>query len=165
MFNRRLSRDLSRRVENLSDNELEDWALVYALTQRDWYRKSMSRARHSFQAVEFSALIFASIVTVLAALNVRAWVTASIAALVTFLSGLRQLGLWHENWPAFSEAWAQVNALVNSYRVLPVEERSPDRQQRLVQAVDEVVLAETRRWRQTRLNMLQSRKAGERPGS
>jgi hypothetical protein len=158
MFNRRQDRNLSRRVENLSDNELEDWALNYALSKRDWYRKSKARARHSFQAVELSALLLASIVTVLAALNVRAWLTASIAALVTFLSGLRQLGLWHENWPAFSEAWAQISALVSSYRVLPVEERSADRRQQLVQAVDEVVLAETRRWRQSRLNVLQNRK-------
>jgi hypothetical protein len=125
----------------------------------------MGRARRTFQVVELSALFLASIVTVLAALNARAWVTASIAALVTFLSGLRQLGLWHENWPAFSEAWAQVNALVNNYRVLPAKDRSSDKQQQLVQAVDEVVLAETRRWKQSRLNALRNRKVGEKPGS
>jgi hypothetical protein len=161
MSDRRLGQEIVRRMDALSDADLEDWALIYALSQRNWYRKHMNRERHWFQSVEISALLLASTVTVLAALSVRPWVTASIAALLTILSGARQLTLAHENWPAFADAWAQVNALVSSYRVLPVEERSTDRQQQLVRAVDDVVLAETRRWKQSRLATLYGNKTGK----
>jgi hypothetical protein len=163
MSDRRLRREITRRVENLSDSDLEDWALVYAINQRDWYRNHMRRDRNLFISVEFSALFLASIVTVLAALNVRPWLTASIAALLTFLSGFRQLALYQETWPAWADAWAQVNALASAYRVLPVEERSTDKQRQLVQAVNDVVLNETRRWKQTRLGGLRGRKDEDNP--
>ena len=161
MSDRSLRREIIRRVETLSEADLEDWALLYCVSERDWYRQSMKRGRYLFVSVEYSALFLASIVTVLAALNVRPWLTASIAALVTFLSGFRQLSLYQENWPAMADAWAQVNALISAYRVLPVADRSPDRQRELVQSVDGVVLAETQRWKQTRLGALREKRAGE----
>jgi len=52
----------------------------------------------------------------------------------------------HENWLAFGRAWADLQAAVNDYRLLPSDQRDEDAQKRLVARVNEVTTAETGRW-------------------
>jgi hypothetical protein len=140
----------------LTEEDLADRALVHALVQADWYRASMRRTRQRFLILEGGALLLAGAATVLAALSAPAWLTAGVAALVTFLAGLRRVVNWHDDWLAFSEAWAEASGIITKYRLLPVAERTPDRQQELVSTVDALVLTETRSWGRRRRELTQA---------
>jgi Protein of unknown function (DUF4231) len=150
---RRRRQELTQRVERLTAEEEEDWALVYAWTRSNWYDKKQLHYHRWYRAAETSALTAASVVTVLAALGVQAWITASVAAFVTVVTGIRRIGLFQENWAEYSDAWAQLNALVSEYRVLPINARSLDEQQKLVRTVDALIIRETQRWKQRRLSV------------
>ena len=144
---RKLARRVESLVSSLSDEELRDWALVYAFKQLRYYRTLSNRYAVLYRSVEVAALLLASVVTVLAALNVRAWVTASIAAAVTFLTGFRQINLLHENWISCIDAHTRLNSLVNEYRVLPAADRSNAKGQQLVEEADKVVAERVRIWK------------------
>jgi hypothetical protein len=151
LVNRRKRRELRRRVESLvgllSDDEMNDWALVYAFRQLHRYRTLTNRYAVLYRSVEAIALLLASIVTVLAALNARPWVTASIAALVTFLTGFRQINLLDQNWISCADASIQLDSLVSKYRVLPATDHSNDKRQQLVEETDKVIAARIRIWK------------------
>jgi hypothetical protein len=150
---RRRRHELTQRVECLSAEEEKDWALLYAWTRSNWYDKKQLHYHRWYRAAETSVLTAASVVTVLAALGVQAWITASVAAFVTVVTGIRRIGLFQENWAEFADVWAQLNALVSEYRVLPIQAHPLDEQQKLVKAVDALIIRETQRWKQRRLNV------------
>jgi hypothetical protein len=149
---RRRRRELARRVVFLTAEEEKDWALVYAWTRSNWYEKKQHRYHSWYRAAETSALTAASVVTVLAALRVQAWITASVAAFVTVVTGVRRVGLFRENWAEYADAWVQLNALVSEYRAIPIQARSVNEQQKLVKEVNALMISETQRWKQRRLN-------------
>lgn len=144
------SRTVRRRLDELeralSQDDLDDWALVHARVRTDWYRRNMNLARVRFLALESGALLLAGAATVLAALSAPAWLTATIAGAATFLTGLRRVVSFHEDWLSRSEAWAQGSALLAQYRLLAPDERTPEKRRELVAAIDELVLTETRSW-------------------
>lgn len=156
---RKESRALRRRLQQidqvLSDEDLVDRALVHAMVQADWYRSSMRRTHVRYLALESGSLLLAGAATVLAALSAPAWITASVAAAVTFLAGMRRIVSWHEDWLAFSEAWAKASSLIASYRLLDAAERTPAKRQQLVTAIDSLVLTETRSWGRRRRDRVQ----------
>jgi hypothetical protein len=137
---------LIRLDRELSEDDLADRALVHALVQADWYRASMRRTRVRYLTLEAGSLLLAGAATVLAALSAPAWLTATTAALFTFLAGLRRVVSWHDDWLAASEAWARATSLIARYRLLPAAERSPEKQQELVATIDDLVISETRSW-------------------
>jgi hypothetical protein len=149
---RRRRLELAQRVEFLTAEEEKDWALVYAWTRSNWYEKKQQHYHRLYRAAETSALTTASVVTVLAALSVQAWITASVAAFVTVVTGIRRIGLFQENWAEYADAWAQLNALVSEYRAIPIQARSIDEQRKLVREVNALIISETQRWKQRRLN-------------
>jgi hypothetical protein len=102
--------------ESIGEDDLADRALVHALVRADWYRTSMRRNRVRYLLLEAGALLLASAATVLAALSAPAWITATVAATVTFLAGLRRIVAWHDDWVAHAEAWTQSMALIAQYR-------------------------------------------------
>ena len=139
-------RKLLQIEQNLETDEFGDRALVHAWVRMDWYRANMKAPRYGFMALETGALLLAGVTTVLAALSAPAWITATVAAAVTFLAGMHRIVSWDENWLAFSEAWAKLATLVSQYRILPKKERTEQRQLELVSKVDAVVLRETQGW-------------------
>jgi hypothetical protein len=143
----------------LSEDDLADRALVHAMVQLDWYRSQMRSTRTKYVLSEAGALFLAGAATVLAALSAPAWITATTAALVAFLSGLRRIVSWHDDWVAASEARAQATAAVAQYRLLPAAERTPERQRELVAAIDALVLEETRSWGRRRREKVQAEPA------
>jgi len=130
----------------LTEDDLTDRALVHATVQADWYRASMRKARIRYLTIESGSLLLAGAATVLAALSAPAWLTATTAASVAFLAGLRRIVSWHDDWLAHSEAWAKSNGTIAAYRLLPVAERTRERQEELVSAIDDLILTETRSW-------------------
>jgi hypothetical protein len=141
-----LRREVRRRDAQLQDEELHDWALMHALNRLDWYARHRTRTRVAYQALEVTTFVLAALTTVFAALQVRPVVTALSAAATTISQGVRRSFAWHEDWLAFSDAWADINRCVGQYRVLALDARTTELQQRLVAQVDEIVFAETRPW-------------------
>jgi hypothetical protein len=144
---RQFARRVKKAVSSLSDDELNDWALVYAFSQLQRYRTLANRYAVLYRSVEVTALLLACVVTVLAGLSVQAWVTASTAAAVTFLTGFRQINLLHENWVSCQDACTLLNSLVSEYRTLPAGDRSHDKGQQLVHQADKVVEKRVRIWK------------------
>jgi hypothetical protein len=144
----------------LSEEELGDRALVHAMVQLEWYRAQMRATRTKYVLSESGALLLAGAATVLAALSAPAWVTATVAAVVTFLAGLRRIVSWHDDWVAASEARAKAEAEISQYRLLAESERTPERQRELVAAIDALVLDETRSWGRRRREKVQAEPAG-----
>jgi hypothetical protein len=144
----------------LSEEELGDRALVHAMVQLEWYRGQMRRTRTRYVLSESGALFLAGAATVLAALSAPAWITATVAAVVTFLAGLRRIVSWHDDWVAASEARAKAEAEISQYRLLTPDERTQERQRELVAAIDALVLDETRSWGRRRREKVQAEPAG-----
>jgi hypothetical protein len=140
----------------LSEEELEDRALVHAMVQLEWYRGQMRSTRTKYVLSESGALFLAGAATVLAALSAPAWITATVAATVAFLAGLRRIVSWHDDWVAASEARAKATAEISQYRLLAADERTTDRQRELVAAIDALVLNETRSWGRRRREKTQA---------
>jgi hypothetical protein len=143
---RAMRKQLRQIDQSLGEDDLTDRALVHALVQSDWYRSSMRRSRVRYVTLEAGALLLAGAATVLAALSAPAWLTATVAATVTFLAGLRRIVSWHDDWLAAAEAWAGATALVAEYRLLEATERTAEKRRELVAAIDALVLEETRSW-------------------
>jgi hypothetical protein len=153
------SRTVRRRLDELeralSQDDLDDWALVHARVRTDWYRRHMNLSRIRFLALESGSLLLAGAATVLAALSAPAWLTASVAGAATFLAGLRRVVTFHEDWLSRSEAWAEGSALIAQYRLLTPAERTPEKRRELVAAIDALVLTEARGWGRRRREHVQ----------
>jgi hypothetical protein len=146
--------DLAELDRRLTDADLEDRALVHAAAQIGYYQTHMRRNRYRYTILEGGSLLLGSAATVLAALSAPAWVTAVVAATVTFLAGMRRVFNWHADWLANSEAWSRASALFAQYRLLEPVERTPERQRELVRDIDELVVEETRGWGRRRRELL-----------
>jgi len=123
-----------------------DPALALAQRQLDWFARHRNRARATYQANEILILFTTATTTVIAALKVSATATAILAASTVVLVGLYKVLDSHENWLAFGGAWADLQAAVNDYRMLPSNERDEVAQKGLVARVNEIASAETGRW-------------------
>jgi hypothetical protein len=134
------------------ENEQEDpWqasdpALALALKQVRWYARHRNRARRTYLANEILILLTTASTTVMAALDVGATATASVAASTVVLAGLYKVLDTHENWLAYGTAWADLQVAIHEYRLLPADQRDEDARKALVSRVDEVNSAETGRW-------------------
>ena len=155
-MNRAQRRELNEIDERLTEDDMGDRALVHAVSQAEWYKARMRRSRQRYVGSEAGALLLAGAATVLAALSAPAWLTAVVAALVTFLAGLRRIVSWHDDWLEASEARAGAVAEIAKYRLLPPDQRTQERQEQLVTAIDALVLSETRAWGRRRRERAQA---------
>jgi hypothetical protein len=146
--------DLAELDQRLTEADLEDRALVHAAAQIAYYQSRMRRNRFRYTILEGGSLLLASAATVLAALSAPAWVTAVVAATVTFLAGMRRVFNWHSDWLAHSEAWSRASAMLSQYRLLKPAERTGERQRELVRDIDDLVVEETRGWGRRRRELV-----------
>jgi Protein of unknown function (DUF4231) len=146
--------DLDELDRRMTETDLQDRALVHAGAQIAYYLRHMRRNRYRYTVLESGSLLLGSAATVLAALSAPPWVTAAVAATVTFLAGIRRVFNWHADWLAHSEAWSRASALLAQYRLLAPAERSPQRQRELVRDIDDLVVEQTRTWGKRRRELL-----------
>ncbi len=66
-------------------------------------------------------------------------------------------------WLNRAEAWAEGSALIAQYRLLAPAERTQEKRQELVAAIDALVLAETRGWGRRRRDQVRTGAAGATP--
>lgn len=96
--------------------------------------------------LEVLQIIGAAGATLAAGLKAPAWATAVLAAATLIVTGFRQLFHFHDNWLAFSAAWAQLYTAINQYRMLPEGEAKVLAGRALVDRVNSVAEDETRSW-------------------
>lgn len=137
--------------------EAADPPLAIALQRMNWYAKHRARSRVAYMVSEVLLLVAAAATTLAAALQASPWVTASLAAGSLVLTGLRKVFDWHEDWLAFSQAWAELGSAINDYRLLPEDRRDEKAQRRLVNKVNDVVTTETERWSSHRRSLTEAR--------
>src|SRR5260370_2281501 len=89
------------------------------MQQLKWFARHRNRARVTYQVNEILILLTTATTTVTAALKVSAAATAILAASTVVLAGLYKVLDSHENWLAFGSAWADLQAAVNDYPMLP----------------------------------------------
>lgn len=125
---------------------LPDPPLGLALQQLDWYAVHRDRARWGHRVLEVLQILGAAGTTLAAGLQAATWATAGLAAATLVVTGLRQLFHFHDDWLAFSVAWAQLNTAINQYRMLPEGDQRGRAGRALVDRVNSVVEGETRSW-------------------
>jgi hypothetical protein len=72
--------------------------------QFSWYDRAATRNRVSYQSLKVLAIVFGSVVTVLAAVGASPGITASLAAAVVVLEGVQQVFQFHANWISYRAA-------------------------------------------------------------
>ncbi|MEV4317186.1 DUF4231 domain-containing protein [Actinocrispum sp. NPDC049592] len=135
------------RPQNDDDDpwDTPDPALTLATRQQDWYAQHRNRSRIAHMATEILLLLSAAATTLAAALQASAWGTATLAAISLVLTGSRRIFDWHENWIAFGSAWAELRTAIHEH-MLRDDRLSQAAQRKLVNAVNDIVTAETSRW-------------------
>ena len=123
-----------------------DPALALADQQLDWYSRQCDISRRAYLAGEVLLLLVAAATTLAAALQAHPWVTASLAAASLVLVGVRRVFDWHEDWLAFAAAWMELRSAINSYRLLPEDQRDERVRRELVDKVNAVAATEISRW-------------------
>lgn len=136
-----------RQLSNADDlREASEPALALALQQMHWHAQHRNVARWTYQISELLILLATAITTVAAALKASAWVTASLAASTVVLTRLDKVFDAHENWVAYSSAWAALQVAVSDYLLIPADRRDEEARRRLAGTVNEVITNETGRW-------------------
>ena len=112
------------RGQRRGSQRLDPWSqpdppLALALQQLAWYAVHRDWARWGHWVLETLQVLGAAGATLAAGLQAAAWATAVLAAATLVVTGLRQLFHFHENWLAFTVAWAQLHTAINRYRILP----------------------------------------------
>ena len=136
----------SKTSETRDPWQAPDPALALALLQMNWFARHRNIARLTYQVNEILILLTTVTTTVTAALQVSASATAILAASTVVLAGLYKVLDSHENWLAFASAWAELQAVVNDYRMLRSDQRNEDAQRKLIGRVNDISAAETGRW-------------------
>jgi hypothetical protein len=122
----------------------DDRALEYAKKCLRRYKHSMLWTHFLHQATDIGALV-ASIATFLvAASHASNWVTAGLAALTTFLAGIRRLFEPGETWVRVTAAHNEIERAIIFYE--DAQDPTPERRQALLSKVSDVRDAEQQQW-------------------
>jgi hypothetical protein len=113
-----------------------------------WYEHSAKRARIAYRTTRLVAVVVAAAVTVLAASDAPAVLTASLAAVVVVLEGTQQLFQLQVSWIRYREAAETLRRAGHQYaaRVPPYD--TADRRARLAELMDVAITSEGRAWTQ-----------------
>jgi hypothetical protein len=124
----------------------EDPALAVALAQEAWYAVHRDRARYGYWLSEVLLLVAAAATTLAAALSAVPWITAALAATTVVLTGLRKIFDWQAGWISYANSWIEIRRHINSYRLIPEDQRGPAEQKELLRQLDEIASSEISGW-------------------
>lgn len=111
-----------------------------------WYDRAASRNRYGYLGLRLAAVIVGAAVTVLAAVDARPVITATLAALIVVSESAQQLFQFHRNWIEYRA----VAETLRQHGFLYAAQAGPyadgDRRQMLAKALQEVTAAERTSW-------------------
>jgi uncharacterized protein DUF4231 len=113
-----------------------------------WYHRAAARCRWSYQVLKVAALVAGGAVTVLAATDARAAVTASLAAAAVVMEGVQQVFQFHANWLSYRDTAETLRQHALLYAAgLPPYAEPETRRVRLAENVEAVTIRERGHWR------------------
>jgi hypothetical protein len=134
-----------------------DPPLALAEQQMRWYARHRNRSRVAYQISEASILLAAAGTMVTAALQASPLTITSLAAISLILTGSRKIFDWREDWVAYGNAWAELRAAINDYRLLPGDRRGQQARRHLIDKLNEVTSGDTERLASRRHSMAEIR--------
>lgn len=113
------------------------------------YSRGATYNRLAYQVSRVATLLLAATVTVLAAIEAPAALSASLAALIVVIEGMQQLFQWHANWLSYrvSAETLRRHAFAYAARTAPYD--AGDRADRLASTLGDLVERENLGWRGT----------------
>jgi hypothetical protein len=114
--------------------------------QLTWYDTKAGRSQQAYKRLKIVQLVVGATVPVVAALSLPAAVTATLAAIVVLAEGIQQLNQWQTNWVLYRSTAEALQREKFLYYAEAGPYRSPDRDRRLAERVDDVLSRETVKW-------------------
>jgi hypothetical protein len=114
--------------------------------QLGWYDRKSMAAQRAYKRVKLSQLIVGAIVPVVAALQVPAAVTASLAAFVVVAEGAQQLYQWQTNWVLYRSTAETLKHEKYLYLAAAGPYSTDDRQRVLAERLEGLVSQEHAKW-------------------
>jgi hypothetical protein len=113
-----------------------------------WYSHAADRARILHQGLKLLSLLLAAVVTVLAASNAPARITASIAAGIVVIEGIQQLFKFHTNWLRYRVVTEtlRVHGFLYVAHLAPYDGDGPTARSRLGHLLSSVLEDERKQW-------------------
>ncbi len=66
--------------------------------QIDWYNKRSLKSQRLFKTLKLATIVAAAAIPLCAGLQVSAWLTGGLGALIAVLEGIQQLNQYQHNW-------------------------------------------------------------------
>jgi uncharacterized protein DUF4231 len=114
--------------------------------QLAWYDRKSVAAQQAYKRVKLSQLIVGAIVPVVAALQVSAAVTASLAAFVVVAEGAQQLYQWQTNWVLYRSTAETLKHEKYLYLAAAGPYSTDDRHRVLAERLEGLVSQEHAKW-------------------
>jgi hypothetical protein len=114
--------------------------------QLGWYDRKSVAAQQAYKRVKLSQLIVGAIVPVVAALQVPAAVTASLAAFVVVAEGAQQLYQWQTNWVLYRSTAETLKHEKYLYLAAAGPYSTDDRDRVLAERLEGLVSQEHAKW-------------------
>jgi hypothetical protein len=114
--------------------------------QLAWYDGKSMAAQRAYKRVKLSQLIVGAIVPVVAALQVPAAVTASLAAFVVVAEGAQQLYQWQTNWVLYRSTAETLKHEKYLYLAAAGPYSTDDRDRVLAERLEGLVSQEHAKW-------------------
>jgi hypothetical protein len=118
--------------------------------QLDWYDRKSVAAQHAYKRVKLSQLIVGAAVPVIAALQVSAAVTATLAAFVVVAEGAQQLYQWQTNWVLYRSTAEALKHEKYLYLAAAGPYSADDRHRVLAERLEGLVSQEHAKWTEVR---------------
>ncbi|MGH3885620.1 MAG: DUF4231 domain-containing protein [Pseudonocardiaceae bacterium] len=114
--------------------------------QLGWYDRKSMAAQRAYKRVKLSQLIVGAAVPVVAALQVSAAVTASLAAFVVVAEGAQQLYQWQTNWVLYRSTAETLKHEKYLYLAAVGPYSTDDRHRILAERLEGLVSQEHAKW-------------------
>ena len=114
--------------------------------QLEWYERRSRSAKNAYRRVQTAQLLLSAVVPVVAALEVRAAITAAVASLVVVAEGLQQLFQWQPEWLAYRSTAEALKHEKYLYLAHAGPYRKDDRGRALAERLEGLVSQEHAKW-------------------
>ncbi|MBV9143518.1 MAG: DUF4231 domain-containing protein [Pseudonocardiales bacterium] len=128
--------------------------------QLGWYGRKSAAAQQAYKRVKLGQLIVGAAVPVVAALQVSAAVTATLAAVVVVAEGAQQLYQWQTNWVLYRSTAEALKHEKYLYLAAAGPYNTDDRNRILAERLEGLVSQEHAKWTESRQKDSQTFSAG-----
>lgn len=118
--------------------------------QLGWYGRKSAAAQQAYKRVKLGQLIVGAAVPVVAALQISAAITATLAAVVVVAEGVQQLYQWQTNWVLYRSTAEALKHEKYLYLAAAGPYTTDDRNRVLAERLEGLVSQEHAKWTESR---------------